>query len=333
MIQVALAGNPNTGKTTLFNALTGARAHVGNYPGITVESRQGPHQPAQGEPWLVHDLPGCYSLAAHSPDEQIAHHALTGRLAGVEVQVAVVVMDATNLARNLFLLLQIAELGRPVVGVLNMMDAARAQGLQLDVDGLAAALGCPLVPMVAHAGEGIPALEAAVQAVWSEPARSAVADTAWPAEVGTAIERARAVLEATAPDARDGEVLWWLCSDPALLDANQPGLGALLEAAVPRASDPARDVRRLATEARYQRIDGWVHAHVRRPAPKPSASERIDRVVLHPALGALIFLAVMTLLFQAVFQGAEPLMEAIDGGMAKLGDALRPHIPGQWLPG
>jgi ferrous iron transport protein B len=331
MIHVALAGNPNTGKTTLFNRLTGARAHVGNYPGITVERRQGQHQPGTGEAWTVHDLPGCYSLAAHSPDEQIAHHALTGRLADVQADVVVVVLDATNLARNLFLLLQIAELGRPLLGALNMMDAARSEGLAIDVDGLAAALGCPLVPMVAHTGEGVADLEAAVQAVAREPGRSAVIDTRWPPAVQDAIAQARPVVASVQSAPRDGEVLWWLGSDPELVDTLQPGLGARLVAVVPRALDPSADVRRLATEARYARIDALLQTHVTRPLPRPSVSERIDRIVLHPALGGVLFLAVMTLLFQAVFLGAEPLMNAIDGAMAALGGWLRPRIPGELL--
>lgn len=333
MLEVALAGNPNTGKTTLFNALTGARAHVGNYPGITVERRQGTHATTAGPDWQLHDLPGCYSLSAHSPEEEIAHHALTGRIAGLAVDVAVVVLDATNLSRNLFLLLQVAELGRPVVAALNMMDAAQAQGLDIDTAGLSAALGCPIVPMVARQGTGVAELEAAVQAVARDPSQGRVADTPWPAEVREAIARSREVLQASDPRPHgDGEVLWWLTTDPGVADAVHPGLGARLLQVVPRGPSPDCDVRRRIAEVRFARIDALLARHVRRHAlPRASVSDRIDRVVLHPALGAALFLLAMTLLFQAVFVGATPAMEAVDAAMSWLGAGLRSLLPDNLL--
>lgn len=331
MLEVALAGNPNTGKTTLFNALTGARAHVGNYPGITVERRHGVHATADGH-WRVHDLPGCYSLSALSPEEEIAHHALSGRF-GDRFDVAIVVLDAANLARNLLLLLQIADLDLPVVAALNMMDAADAAGLQVDVTRLQAALGCPVVPLVARRSEGLPGLEAAVLAVTKSPGlgrlRLAVD---WPADVRRALDLAQPILlqagvVGAVPAANTEPALWWLTADPAVADRASPGLGARLLTAVPRAPVAAEDVRRRATVARFAAIDGVLDACLTRTPLPPGPSERIDRWVLHPVAGALLFLAAMAALFQAVFAWADPAVQAVEWVMGSVAAGLEALLP------
>lgn len=333
-LHVALAGNPNTGKTTLFNALTGARAHVGNYPGITVERRIGTHE-ALGRTWQVTDLPGCYSLSAHSPEEEIAHHALTGRTDDPVPDVVVVVVDAANLARNMLLLLQIAEIGRPVVMALNMMDAARAEGIEIDVPTLQRELGCLVVPMVAAHGDGIEALNEAVAAVAADPALGRVEDTVWPEPVAEAVATARKVLTAYGlkePPATDGDVLWWLATDPEIADAEAPGLGAALLQALPRPQDPSLDPRRAATVARFGRIDALLGHCVKRHVVTTSGrSERVDRVLLHPALGAGLFILAMAALFQAVFAGAQPAVDLVESAMGAVSDLARTHMPDNLL--
>src|SRR5215217_1371427 len=147
VLHVALIGNPNTGKSTLFNALTGMRQRVGNYSGVTVERVEGRYRDAQGRPVAVLDLPGTYSLSASSPDEEIALSVLLGRAEGVEApEVVVVVLDAQNLERNLFLASQVLELGLPTVIALNQIDAAEAAGLRIDAVELTMELGAPVVP-------------------------------------------------------------------------------------------------------------------------------------------------------------------------------------------
>lgn len=139
---VALVGNPNTGKSTLFNALTGLRQRVGNYPGVTVARKSGTCDLGDGQKVELVDLPGLYSLAAASPDEQVVIDALSGNIAGDRRPDAVVlVVDSTNLLRNLFLASQVAELGRPVVIVLNQADVAKEQGLRIDTERLSRRLG------------------------------------------------------------------------------------------------------------------------------------------------------------------------------------------------
>ena len=155
---VVAIGNPNAGKSTVFNALTGLRQKVANYPGVTVERHAGTLRLAGGDAELV-DLPGTYSLAAQSPDEMVAVDVLLGRIPELgRPAVVLVVMDASNLRRNLYLASQVLELDRPVVIALNMMDLARSKGIAIDVERLAARLGVPVVPLVASRGEGIDTL-------------------------------------------------------------------------------------------------------------------------------------------------------------------------------
>ena len=149
-VRVALAGNPNVGKSSLFNQLTGAHQHIGNWPGKTVERRSGTCRRGH-VPLTVVDLPGTYSLASSSPEEVVAEEALLGE--GVDV--VAVVLDSTNLERNLYLAAQAAELGRPVVLVLNMADRAAAAGLRIDDLTLEGAFAAPVVRTVGRTGEGI----------------------------------------------------------------------------------------------------------------------------------------------------------------------------------
>src|SRR6202158_3678996 len=152
---VALVGNPNTGKTTLFNALAGMKQHVGNYPGVTVETKKGKLR--HGALTLeVIDLPGTYSLAPRSPDEMVAVEVILGQQAGEPRPDAVVtIVDASNLERNLYLMTQVMDLGLPVIVALNVMDVAESQGLHIDVAQLARNLGVPVVPLQANKGKGL----------------------------------------------------------------------------------------------------------------------------------------------------------------------------------
>ena len=146
---VALAGNPNSGKTTVFNNLTGARQHVGNWPGVTVEKKEGSRS-YQGYHIKVVDLPGVYSLTAYSPDEVIARNFIIDEKPGAVVDIA----DASNLERNLYLAVQILEMGAPLIIALNMMDVAESRKYRIDVNALSQEIGAPVVPMVANRNRG-----------------------------------------------------------------------------------------------------------------------------------------------------------------------------------
>ena len=152
---IALAGNPNTGKSTLFNALTGSRQHVGNWPGKTVEKKEGTWL-HNGTPYTIVDLPGTYSLTAYSMEEVIARDFVINE----QPDLVLVVVDAANLERNLYLVVQILEMGVQVVVALNMSDIAQTRGLNIDVPRLSQALGAPVVPTVASKGTGLDKLKA-----------------------------------------------------------------------------------------------------------------------------------------------------------------------------
>lgn len=158
----ALLGNPNTGKTTLFNALSGLNQRVGNYPGVTVETKKG-HTTCAGQPFDLIDLPGTYSLAPRSPDEMVAVDVILGQQAGEpRPDVVLSIVDASNLERNLYLTTQALELGVPVVVALNMIDVAASHGIRIDVEKVSAGLGVPVVPIQANRKRGIEELRAAL---------------------------------------------------------------------------------------------------------------------------------------------------------------------------
>ena len=166
---IALIGNPNTGKSTLFGALCGVQQRVGNYPGVTVEKTLGELVHA-GRRWILVDLPGTYSLAPRSPDEMVAVDVLLGRLADVPTpDVVLCVVAANNLERNLYLLSQVLELGRPLVVALSMVDVAQDHGLQIDHDRLSRQLGVPVVPIQGHRGLGLEPLKDAIAVAGQRP--------------------------------------------------------------------------------------------------------------------------------------------------------------------
>ncbi|RMG98618.1 MAG: ferrous iron transport protein B, partial [Deltaproteobacteria bacterium] len=324
--RVAIVGNPNVGKTSLFNELTGARHQVGNYPGVTVEVREGVVSPRFGRHrgTVVVDLPGTYSLCPVSEDEALALSSLCGE-SGDPPDVALVVADATNLARNVYLVEQVADLGLPTVVGLNMTDLAARSGIEVDPAGLEAALGVPVVPIVARTGKGVTDLLDALDRA-KIPAPRALPDAA-PAFVHRLAEhagpgRARLATVACAAGAfdrlprsvRETVDAAWIPDDPA----------ALLDAA------------RILIEDRYDHIERILHglaggastgeAH----APAMVLSRRIDRVLTHPVAGMATFALIMATLFTAVFRWAEPLMGLVEGAIAALSshvaDALGPGL-------
>ena len=171
LLRLGLIGSPNSGKTTLFNALTGLRQKVANYPGVTVERKEGFFRVGEREVRLV-DLPGIYSLSARSPEEQIAARVLRGQDPETGVPDALIaIVDATNLERHLYLVSQLIDEGRPLVLALNMMDLVRKRRLSIDVPALSRELGIPVVPISASKGEGLEGLKRALLSVPSPPER------------------------------------------------------------------------------------------------------------------------------------------------------------------
>ncbi len=324
---VAIAGNPNTGKTTLFNALTGARAKVGNYPGVTVERRSGTVTTTRGPIELV-DIPGSYSIIARTGEEQIAFSALAG-LGGPRPDAVVVCVDATHAARGAYLALQVQELGLRVVIALTLIDEAGAAAP--DARALAAELGCEVVPLVARHGVGIAELIAAIERALA--AGPAVAIQRWqpsPA-LAAALAPVRAALPETWPGG-DAIALWALQSldtDDELRDIPEAVRRVVGASALP---GPAIDDEVIA--ARWRWLDAHVAPLVKRP-PDRSGTLRVDRVLLHRFAGFAIFVAIMVVVFMALFSWTAPAIDGIDDGFswlrATVHDALPDGIVGDFI--
>ncbi len=328
--RVALIGNPNTGKSTLFNALTGMRQRVGNYSGVTVERVEGRYADGQDRTVTVIDLPGTYSLSASSPDEEIALGVLLGRVEGVPAPDAVVVvLDAQNLERNLFLASQVLELGLPTVVALNQVDAAEAAGIRIDAVELTLLLGAPVVPTIATRGEGLDVLKRAVRGARGLPRPSRQFEL--PAEVREALAPVEACMEAAgfSHGAAGMEALRLLAVPRAEEHlADVPGLHEATAAANARLEAAGIHARSLEAEARYGWIAEVVEQAVRHEGERGrSATDRIDAVALHRFWGPVLFLALMALVFQSIFSWAEPLMGVIEGGFGALGAAVGALLP------
>ncbi len=330
MLHVALVGNPNTGKSTLFNALTGMRQRVGNYSGVTVERVEGRYRDAEGRPVAVLDLPGTYSLSASSPDEEIALGVLLGRARGVPApDVVVIVVDAQNLERNLFLASQVLELGTPAVIALNQVDAALAAGIRIDPVELTLELGAPVVATVATRGEGLDLLKQAVnRAAALAPAER---QFALPAQAARALAPVEACLVRGGfkPSAAGMEALRLLAVTtigPHL--AHVDGLEGAVERARGEVEAAGLTPRSLEAEARY----GWIAEVVERTTTrthtgKKSLTERMDAVALHRVWGPIVFVLLMALVFQSIFTWAEPMIGWVEALFNALGGAVGGALP------
>ncbi len=329
--RIALAGNPNVGKTTLFNALTGLRQKVANYPGVTVERKSGRLVNTEGVE--VVDLPGTYSLNPKSLDERVAYDVLVGRMDGEAVpDLVLCVVDATNLERNLYLVTQIQDLGLPVVVALNMMDAAQEAGLEIDVDGLAKRLNAPVLPLVARNKIGLDALLAALAEV--PPVKATAAWDLIPAAEKPVADLA-AQLDAEVPGLPERrcrfEALGALSSDLLLAPWQERAPQfhqAVLDA---RADLEARKVPYKQAEmmGRYAWL-GPLAADVIARHKDPSdqtRSDKIDAILTHRIAGPLIFVGILVLIFQAVFSWAGPAMDLIETTVVALGSGVRSLMP------
>ncbi|MDE2956818.1 MAG: ferrous iron transport protein B [Bacteroidota bacterium] len=330
-LRVALAGNPNVGKTTLFNRLTGHHQRVANFPGVTVERVSGrltcaPHID-------IIDLPGTYSLTPRSVDERIAYDILTGHLER-KPDLVVCVVDAGNLERNLYLVSQIIDLGLPVVVALNMVDAAARNGLEVDAVKLSDALGVPVVPIVATLGQGVEVLEVQMQQVPPLPdARQWELMDA----VSKRVPELSAALAHEAPNLPEPqvfmEVLHALAEDMVLESWRTvaPAFAAKVQSA--RESFTKRNVafRHAEVAGRYAWLGDIVRQVTTRNTGPSTISDRIDAVVTHRVAGPVLFLLLLLLIFQAIFSWATPAMDLVEAGVGWLSSAAQSVLPGHML--
>jgi ferrous iron transport protein B len=345
--RIALIGNPNTGKSTLFGGLVGVRQHVANYPGVTVEKKTGA-MTCGGRRCEVIDLPGLYSLAARSRDEMVAADVLLGRLEDDRPPDAVLlIVDACNLERNFYLASQVLELGLPTVLAVNMIDLAASRGIHLDVARLAERLGVPVVAVQANRDVGLAELRTALAGAMGcgaqqvgLPAAAAGRPTAvWPAAFEQEVSHLQATLAAENAKPQAGAKLQTALVRRLLLDAGgcleqalaPHGDGQLardLEASRARLAEAGCAVPGVETQARYD----WARALLAGVLTEPgsyrlTATDRIDRWLTHRVWGTLVFAAVMFLVFQAVFVGAQPVKRLIDWAAGLLAASIEGRLP------
>jgi ferrous iron transport protein B len=324
--RVALAGNPNVGKSSLWNALTGLRQKVTNYPGTTVEKFVG-RMSAGGSTIDVVDLPGSYSLLARSPDEAVARDEILGRMPGEPPpDVVVIVVDATNLERNLFFATQILDTGRPCVVALNQADLAVERGVKIDAAALSERLGVAVVPTNGRTRQGRDALAEAILAggrrgrplalQMPEPVRAAAAALApsFAARSGGADAAQRQLETALGSEGASQELLRALAEEP---DGAERAAALTSERA--RLAASGVDVTAAAAAARYDAIAALAASVVTDAGDGRGWRMRLDRALLHPVWGTLALLAVFSGLFYVVFSVADTLIGFVDGEIAAFG--------------
>ncbi len=314
MLTVALIGNPNTGKSTLFNALTGGQARIGNYPGVTVEKKVGKFT-HNGQSITLVDLPGTYSLSPRSADEMVSVDVLLGKQPGVSVPDAVIcIADASNLERNLYLFSQVKDVGLPMVLVLNMSDVAASRGVKIDVDGLRAKLGVVVIETSAHQRQGVNELRDAILKVAEQdkipPTRL------FPEQFYAECNQLSAWL------AKQGKsnVPFYLL-ERMILDVHGqteertalPGLADYLQECRLRLANSGVKVPSCETKVRYDWIRNQLHGVVvRKESHDLTPSDRIDRIITHKLWGTFTFVLLMFLVFQMIYPFAQPIMGLVE---------------------
>jgi ferrous iron transport protein B len=356
-LTVALAGNPNVGKTTLFNALTGLKQKVANYPGVTVEKKSGrcllkgsktaeATDEDHGQWCTVIDLPGTYSLASRSPDEHVAKQVVLGQIAGTpQPDVICVVVDASNLERNLYLLTQVMELGRPAVVALSMCDIALKQGRAVNAEKLSQHLRLPVIPVQAHKGIGVEQLKKAIHSIAGKSVDRL--ELPLPEIMETHVERIQRILHeeklATADQAEwDAHTMLTTGDDDDVPDTRRdhPRVRAALSTAIDELTQHDIDPIAAEIEAHYSYIGSIVHDCIIADAATSqgdqhrttaTATDRIDRVLTHKFWGMAIFVAIMGLVFVSIFSWAQPIMDFLQntviGGLGKWLEATMAEGP------
>ncbi|MFI0348328.1 MAG: ferrous iron transport protein B [Chthoniobacterales bacterium] len=358
----AVVGNPNSGKTTLFNALTGLRQKVGNYPGVTVEKKSGQFIGQHGEKIELLDLPGSYSLSAHAPDEQITRDVLLGlRSDTPRPERLLCVVDASHLERNLYFITQVLELRLPTIIALNMIDLAKAQGMAIDVKKLSKELGVPIIPCQANEKQSLLPLRLALSraelessqwapelpSVWSRAIDVVAAVTA-SQQVKLEVEKQRKTEkykgDASTDDPNDRitiprdnlvrmrAVILLAAPDTEIeMLAREMYAGVALGVILAQRSMLDRELpswREELVSARYQRIGELCHAAQGRSSiMNDRLTQRLDDILTHPIWGWFVFLSVMGLMFVSIFAIAPYPMSWIEAGFDALGDLIKNILP------
>jgi ferrous iron transport protein B len=311
-VRIALLGNPNTGKSTLFNRLTGLHQHIANYPGITVEKKTGSLW-IEGRELELLDLPGTYSLAATSPDERVVMDALGGRFGHQAPDLIICVVDATNLRRNMFLVSEAAELGIPMVIVLNQWDVVKRSGLKIDADLLTERLGVPVVTTNASRGDGLEFLKRSIGHALADP--RTLPRLLWPEFIEEARDIVQNGLAQINIDVTGPEALRMVFdTDSAFADkiGHRDKLTGILKAAREKIRSHGMNPASVEPVLHYRHLDALLSGVVGGDACVPRTRDSVDDFLLNRFWGTVIFLGVMYVVFQSLYAWAGPLMELIE---------------------
>jgi ferrous iron transport protein B len=339
---VVVAGNPNTGKTTVFNRLTGAEYKVANYPGVTVERHSATLALPGGAVVDVLDVPGTYSLSARSREEELAIQTVAGLEPFESPDLVVLVADATQLSRNLYMVLQVLELGVPVVLAVNMVDMLEERGQSLDLASIRRELGIPVVETTALRGRGMDELKQEIERALADPGR-ARPGWRWIPEDPALLADVQSVMQTLPPGWVRGNpergraiAIWALLSLDAQdeLEAIPDAVRKVVEKRRSAAAEQGRPIDAEIIGGRYAWIDARMPLFLREPDAKRDTpnerrtlTERIDAVLLHPTAGFAIFLIVMGIVFQSLFNWADPAIHGIENLFSLLASSSRAWLP------
>ncbi|MHC4840401.1 MAG: ferrous iron transport protein B, partial [Planctomycetota bacterium] len=323
---IVLLGNPNTGKSSLFSALTGTRQKIANFPGVTVEAKVGNYKQDDATIEVI-DLPGTYSLAAKSPDERVAIDALLGRTKALsKPDGLVVVLDASSLDRNLYLATQVLEFGLPTVVVLTMMDVAEIRGIKVDTEKLSDLLGVPVVLVNSPAGKGLDDLKATLHKTLHRPGKAL--KLAYPEQLEKGVNDLFEHLCDLSVKA--GNKPAWPDALRLLIDGTGPYFEQCEEIggqefidkfnAVSESAADGKSLAMLEAQTRYGQISKWTREAKQAPKTREKTlTDKIDSILTHKVWGSLVFVIVMGLIFQSIYEWSGPMMEAIEGVFGALG--------------
>ncbi len=326
-LHIVLVGNPNSGKTSLFNCLTGLNQKVGNFPGVTVDKKSGNTQLPGGDTVEVIDLPGTYSLYPKRLDEWVSYKVLLNQDKEIDADVIIAVADASNLKRNLLFCSQIIDLKKPVVIALTMMDLAKKKGININIPELERELGVPVISVNPRKQKGIPQLKKVIEQttgqLYHTPARDFIDNK-------SLAERPILEVKELFPQLSDYAAIHYLINHESfsLDNKNQDRIENIeKETRFNPTKTQAEEIMQ-----RYARIKHIMHSSVSEPDPlqKTLFTEKLDNILLHRRWGYIILLAVLLLLFQCVFWLAKFPMDWIDNGFANLNYSLSSVLPDVW---
>jgi ferrous iron transport protein B len=327
--RIAIAGNPNTGKTTIFNALTGMRQKVGNYPGVTVEKKTGRFFGSHGEAMELLDLPGSYSLQVRSPDEAVSRDVLLGRVADTPRPDAIIaVLDASNLDRHLYLVAQFLELDIPVIVALNMVDVAEQRGLTIDLLALKNTLGVPVIPMVASRGQGLIELK---QALSRATLHASECKAQLPIVLEREVSALSRILKGHAGSVRSEAMLLLSLEDKRLAaEVNgNPALLTEIHGARERLKLSGLDPIAAPVDARYAWVSEVCASVIHRRGEDSHGltfTDHVDQILTHKLWGWLAFVGMMALMFVCIFVVAKWPMDWIGDAKDWVANLVRAHM-------